>query len=96
MKKFLPFGVLIFVVLLSLLFPSVDIVTVKNSHIDTGDTAWLLVSTALVLVMTPGLAFFYGGMVSKKKCFVYHDAEFCLHGHNYHHMGNIRLQPCLW
>lgn len=34
--------------------------------IDTGDTAWVLVSTALVLVMTPALAFFYGGMVRKK------------------------------
>ncbi len=34
--------------------------------IDTGDTAWLLVSTALVLLMTPGLAIFYGGMVRSK------------------------------
>ncbi|MCU0509227.1 MAG: ammonium transporter, partial [Anaerolineae bacterium] len=34
--------------------------------IDTGDTAWILVATALVLVMTPALAFFYGGMVRKK------------------------------
>ncbi|HEX2851507.1 MAG TPA: ammonium transporter [Acidimicrobiales bacterium] len=33
---------------------------------DTGDTAWMLVSTALVLFMTPGLAFFYGGMVRSK------------------------------
>ena len=33
---------------------------------DTGDTAWLLVSTALVLLMAPGLAFFYGGMVRSK------------------------------
>ena len=31
--------------------------------IDTGDTAWMLMSTALVLLMTPGLAFFYGGQV---------------------------------
>ena len=30
---------------------------------DTGDTAWMLISAALVLLMTPGLAFFYGGMV---------------------------------
>ncbi|MFF3957757.1 ammonium transporter [Streptomyces sp. NPDC001890] len=30
---------------------------------DSGDTAWLLASTAMVLLMTPGLAFFYGGMV---------------------------------
>lgn len=35
-------------------------------EIDTGDTAWMLVSTALVLFMTPGLAFFYGGMVRSK------------------------------
>ncbi|MCS6777571.1 MAG: ammonium transporter [Chloroherpetonaceae bacterium] len=34
--------------------------------IDTGDTAWLLVSTALVMLMTPGLALFYGGMVRAK------------------------------
>jgi Amt family ammonium transporter len=30
---------------------------------NTGDTAWLLVSAALVMLMTPGLALFYGGMV---------------------------------
>jgi Amt family ammonium transporter len=34
--------------------------------VDTGDTAWVLVSSALVLLMTPGLAFFYGGLVRKK------------------------------
>ncbi|MGH4026916.1 MAG: ammonium transporter [Pseudonocardiaceae bacterium] len=34
--------------------------------IDTGDTAWVLVSAALVMLMTPGLAFFYGGMVRAK------------------------------
>jgi Amt family ammonium transporter len=33
---------------------------------DTGDTAWMLTSSALVLLMTPGLAFFYGGMVRSK------------------------------
>src|SRR5215211_612653 len=33
---------------------------------DSGDTAWMLISTALVLFMTPGLAFFYGGMVRSK------------------------------
>ncbi|MEW6776812.1 MAG: ammonium transporter [Bdellovibrionota bacterium] len=33
---------------------------------DTGDTAWMLAASALVLFMTPGLAFFYGGMVRKK------------------------------
>ena len=34
--------------------------------INSGDTAWLLVSTALVMLMTPGLALFYGGMVQSK------------------------------
>lgn len=44
---------------------------------DSGDVAWMLVSTALVFFMTPGLAFFYGGLVRKKnmlsvlmQCFV--------------------------
>ncbi len=35
-------------------------------HYDSGDTAWVLVSAALVLFMTPGLAIFYGGMVRRK------------------------------
>lgn len=33
---------------------------------DSGDTAWMLTATALVLLMTPGLSFFYGGMVDKR------------------------------
>lgn len=35
-------------------------------EINTGDTAWILVSSALVMLMTPGLAFFYGGLVRRK------------------------------
>ncbi|HEX3983279.1 MAG TPA: ammonia channel protein, partial [Acidisoma sp.] len=39
----------------------------KSPAVDTGDTAWMLASTALVLLMTvPGLALFYAGMVRKK------------------------------
>jgi Amt family ammonium transporter len=45
--------------------------TTLGAHIvelklDTGDTAWMIVASALVLLMTPGLGFFYGGMVGKK------------------------------
>lgn len=39
---------------------------VTESPIDTGDTAFMLVSSALVLLMTPGLAFFYGGLVRSR------------------------------
>lgn len=38
----------------------------KAVAFDTGDMAWMIVATALVLLMTPGLGFFYGGMVGKK------------------------------
>jgi len=37
-----------------------------DTTINSGDTSWLLISSALVLMMTPALAFFYGGMVRKK------------------------------
>ena len=37
-----------------------------TTQFDTGDVSWMLVATALVLLMTPGLGFFYGGMVGKK------------------------------
>ena len=34
--------------------------------VDSGDTAWILASSAMVLLMTPGLALFYGGLVRSK------------------------------
>ncbi len=37
-----------------------------QAAVDSGDTAWVLVSAALVMLMTPGLAFFYGGLVRRK------------------------------
>ncbi|CAF3853468.1 unnamed protein product, partial [Rotaria sp. Silwood1] len=42
-----------------------DNATIKSNH-DTGDNAWMMISTALVLLMTPALAFFYGGLVDRK------------------------------
>jgi len=41
---------------------------------DSGTTAWMLTSTALVLLMIPGLAMFYGGPGSYKKCSWNYDA----------------------
>src|ERR1700677_5094368 len=35
-------------------------------NINTGDTAWVLVSSSLVMLMTPAIGLFYGGMVEKK------------------------------
>lgn len=66
MKQKWNFVLLIVVVLLILFFSgSYDLGEAPES-IDTGDTAWMLVASAFVLLMTPGLAFFYGGMVNRK------------------------------
>ena len=46
--------------------PAVVEQTPPAPKVDTGDTAWVLISTALVMLMTPGLALFYGGMVRRK------------------------------
>lgn len=64
MGKKLNFIILILLVLLSL--SAAEGYTEISSSIDAGDTAWMLVSSAFVLLMTPGLSFFYGGMVNKK------------------------------
>src|SRR3989339_432219 len=40
--------------------------TVTQSAVNTGDSVWVLLSAALVMLMTPGLAFFYGGLVRRK------------------------------
>jgi Amt family ammonium transporter len=65
MKKIVPFGILVIVVILAFLYPG-NVAAAKPAVFDKADVAWLLISTALVLLMTPGLAFFYGGMVRKK------------------------------
>ncbi len=48
------------------IFSTVPAFAADGSAISAGDTAWVLMSAALVLFMTPGLAFFYGGLVRKK------------------------------
>src|SRR5262245_11974671 len=66
-KLFLfPFLILALVVVLSLFIPGIPASIPSYPQISFADTAWMLTATALVLIMTPGLAFFYGGMVSKK------------------------------
>ncbi len=53
--------------LTAVLAASGDALAAETPKLDTGDTAWMLTSTALVLMMTiPGVALFYGGMVRKK------------------------------
>ena len=63
---------------------------------DSADNAWMLVSSALVLMMTgPGLALFYGGLVRKKNVLCHHDAELRHDGDHHRAVGNRRLQPLL-
>jgi Amt family ammonium transporter len=48
------------------IFLKEDLVPIDNPAFDKADIAWMLTASGLVLLMTPGLSFFYGGMVSKK------------------------------
>ena len=63
-------SVILFTILVATLFSNYFIIDSPAPTVavkfDTGDTAWMIVATALVLIMTPGLGFFYGGMVGKK------------------------------
>ncbi len=60
------FAALLFFDIMFCIAPAVSFAQSAAPKIDTGDTAWILVSTALVMLMTPGLAMFYGGMVRRK------------------------------
>lgn len=64
-KSLIPFLVLIAVSVLALFAPGVP-TKIVTEGLNSGDTAWILVATALVLIMTPGLAYFYGGMIDNK------------------------------
>ena len=63
--RWIPLALLAALALFALAFPEQPAAT-PGTPADVGDTAWLLTATGLVLLMTPGLAFFYAGMVSTK------------------------------
>jgi Amt family ammonium transporter len=65
-QKFAPFIVLLIVAVLALFEPQLPSFQGDASTYSGADIAWILVATALVFIMTPGLAFFYGGMVHRK------------------------------
>ena len=67
-KQIIPFVLLVAVALVAMFVkPVADFVPgEKDPQYSNADIAWVLVSTALVFLMTPGLAFFYGGMVNRK------------------------------
>ena len=64
LKNLLPFLVLAGVSIGALFIPALP--NFDNGSYNAADIAWILVATALVFLMTPGLAFFYGGMVNRK------------------------------
>src|SRR5579875_597920 len=64
LKSAAPFLVLLTVAVASVFIPSLP--NFDNGKYNVADIAWMLVATALVFLMTPGLAFFYGGMVNRK------------------------------
>ena len=59
--------------------------------INSGDTGFIIICAALVLLMTPGLAFFYGGMVRRKNV----DINFC-NRDSYSYVGVIWIFFSFW
>jgi Amt family ammonium transporter len=69
MRKIVLSGILIAILVIAFFSNTIlnnNPIPAAGVKFDTGDTAWMIVATALVLLMTPGLGFFYGGMVGKK------------------------------
>ncbi|MBS1921589.1 MAG: ammonium transporter [Bacteroidetes bacterium] len=65
LKQIIPFSVLaVFALTASFIQPVADYA--NTGKYNSADIAWVIVATALVFLMTPGLAFFYGGMVHRK------------------------------
>ncbi|MGN6165954.1 MAG: ammonium transporter [Flavisolibacter sp.] len=64
LKSSAPFLILAAISIASLFTPSLP--NFDNGKYNSADIAWIIVATALVFLMTPGLAFFYGGMVNRK------------------------------
>lgn len=62
----IPFSILIIVSILGVAYPGLPSKPMVQQGIVSGDVAWMLCSAGLVLLMTPGLALFYGGMVNTR------------------------------
>ena len=63
-KTAAPFLSLLLLAIIALFVPTLP--NFDDGKFNGADIAWLIVATALVFLMTPGLAFFYGGMVNRK------------------------------
>src|SRR5258705_10830365 len=63
-KQLAPFFILLAIATAAIFIPSLP--NFDDGKYNSADTAWIIVATALVFIMTPGLAFFYGGMVHRK------------------------------
>ena len=68
---------------------------VHGGPVNAADTAWILTATALVLLMTPGLSFFYGGMVRREERGVHASAELHRDGGDQPAVGRGGVQPQL-
>src|SRR6266851_1580901 len=64
LKRTLPFIILVAVAIAAIFIPTLP--NFDEGKYNVADIAWILVATALVFLMTPGLAFLYGGMVNRK------------------------------
>ena len=61
-----PFILMLLIAGMGIFYPTSTETISAGDPINPADTAWMLVAAALVLIMTPGLGFFYGGMANKK------------------------------
>src|SRR5215213_7747889 len=65
-KRFIPFAILAGIAGIAACIPSLSMFNDEGKIYNSADVAWIIVATALVFLMTPGLALFYGGMVHRK------------------------------
>src|SRR5688572_4189108 len=64
-KSIVPLILLLAISIMALFMPAIPAV-INTEGMNSGDVAWMLAASALVLLMTPGLAYFYGGMIDTK------------------------------
>src|SRR5687767_4604087 len=64
-KSIVPLILLLAISIMAVFMPAIPSV-INTEGMNSGDVAWMLAASALVLLMTPGLAYFYGGMIDTK------------------------------
>lgn len=90
-------ALIVIISLIGVFTPETPGIWEPDEKMNIANVAWMITATIFVLMMTPGLSFFYGGGNGREEKYnIHHLAKFHRNGHYQCHLGSVRVQPGIW